>query len=134
MIEQMYRPVETPASKVLVEELAKLSITQTLGHVRRAASFANNRCRGVDGASEKTHDTVEVVASVGDSLITGISILRVFGGNRDVDEGSWKELSRPGWSGPLSESKIWLRLLVEASVEDRRTRDSHFGRQTLIRK
>jgi len=61
---------------------------------------------------------VEVLVSVGDTLITGMPLLRVFGGNHLVKDETWKRTLETGADRTFDQDpKYALRLLVDIAIK-----------------
>jgi uncharacterized membrane protein len=68
--------------------------------------------------SERSSGTVEVVASVGDTLISETVILRVFGGNNRINEESWRKTFHTGSERTFErDPKYVIRLLVDIAIK-----------------
>ena len=66
----------------------------------------------------QTGGRVEVLVSVGDTLITGMSLLRVFGGNHLVSDETWKRTFETGPDRTFDQDpKYALRLLVDIAIK-----------------
>lgn len=94
IIEQMYPPLETPASMARSDELAKSSITQTVVYSDDPRALQAIDAKALMALAVQTGGTVEVVASVGDTLIAGVPLLRVFGGSDVVTDATWRRAFR----------------------------------------
>ena len=118
VIEQMYPSLETPASVPHADEFAKFPVMQTVAH-----SGGPQALQGVDmpallALAVQTGGRVEVLASVGDTLITGMPLLRVFGGNRTVKDEIWKRAFETGPDRTFDQDpKYALRLLVDIAIK-----------------
>jgi uncharacterized membrane protein len=119
VIEQMYPPIEAPPSIVLPDELVKLSITQTVVHHGGPQALQAINIAALMALARGTVATVEVLASVGDTLITGTPLLRVLGGTSAVDEDLWKKRGFETGSERTFEQdpKYALRLLVDIAIK-----------------
>jgi uncharacterized membrane protein len=59
-----------------------------------------------------------VLVSVGDTVITGMPVLRVFGGNRLVNDETWKSTLETGPDRTFDQDpKYALRLLVDIAIK-----------------
>jgi uncharacterized membrane protein len=118
VIEQTYPPVETPASTVLPDELAKFSITQTVVHSGGPQALQAIDVRALMTLAMQAVATVEVVASVGDTLITESPLLRVYGGNHIVNDETWKRAFETGPERTFEQDpKYAIRLLVDIAIK-----------------
>jgi uncharacterized membrane protein len=118
VIEQMYPALETPASMALPDELAKLSFTQTIVHSGGPRVLQAIDLSALMALAIRTGATVEVVASVGDTLITGSPLLRVCGANHTVEEETWKRTLETGPDRTFEQDpKYAIRLLVDIAIK-----------------
>jgi uncharacterized membrane protein len=118
VIEQMYPPMETPASIVSPDELATMSITQTIVHSGRPQALQAINTSSLMALAIKTLATLEVVASVGDTLISGSPLLCVFGGNKSIGDSTWKTVFETGQNRTFKQDpKYALRLLVDIAIK-----------------
>jgi uncharacterized membrane protein len=118
VIERMYPPLETPASIARADEFAGLAVTQTVMHSGEPQALQAVDMPALLALANQTGGRVEVLASVGDTFITGMPVLRVFGGNHLVNDETWK---RPFQTGPDrtfdQDPKYALRLLVDIAIK-----------------
>jgi len=118
VIEQMYPPLETPASMVLPDELARIPITQTVVHSGGPQALQAIDVEALMALATQAVATVEVVASVGDTLITGLPLLRVFGGNHIVNDETWRKAFETGPERTFEQDpKYAIRLLVDIAIK-----------------
>jgi uncharacterized membrane protein len=118
VIEGMYPPLETPVSMILPDELTKFPITQTVVHSGGPQALQAIDVTALMALAMKAAATVEVVASVGDTLITGSPLLRVYGGNRTVNDESWKRAFATGLERTFEQDpKYAIRLLVDIAIK-----------------
>ncbi|HJU12564.1 MAG TPA: DUF2254 family protein, partial [Candidatus Binataceae bacterium] len=117
-IEHMYPPLETPASPVVPRELFILPLTQTVTHsggprVLQAIDTSALMLLAINAAA-----AIQVVASVGDTLITGSPLVRIFGGTKTVEDRIWKEVFDTGPDRTFEQDpKYALRLLVDIAIK-----------------
>jgi len=118
VIEQMYPPLETPASIILPDELAKCPITQTVVHSGGPQTLQAIDVKALMALAMQTVATVEVVTSVGDTLITGSPLLRVFGGNHIINDETWRSAFETSPDRTFEQDpKYALRLLVDIAIK-----------------
>jgi uncharacterized membrane protein len=84
VIEQMYPAFEVPPSVPRAEEFAKFPITQIVTHSGGPQALQAVDMPALLALAVQISGRVEVLVSVGDTLITGMPLLRVFGGNQLV--------------------------------------------------
>ena len=118
VIEEIYPPLDTPAETAELGHFATSHSTQTLVHTGQPQALT-----AVDAPALLTlatsHDVlVEVVSSVGDTLVTGTPVLRVFGGKPIVDEYAWKRAVQVGDERTFEQDpKYAIRLLVDVAIK-----------------
>jgi uncharacterized membrane protein len=118
VIEQMYLPLETPASAAAVDEFSKFSVTQTVVHSGEPRALQAVDMPALLALATQTGGRVEVLASVGDTLITGTPLLRVFGGNHLLNDEIWKRTFETGRDRTFDQDpKYALRLLVDIAIK-----------------
>ena len=118
VIEQMYPPLEAPCSIALPGELAKFAVSQTAVYSGRPQALQAIDEPLLLSLAERTGGAVEVVAGVGDTLISGTMLLRVFGGNNHVDEESWRQAFKTGPDRTFEQDpKYAIRLLVDIAIK-----------------
>jgi uncharacterized membrane protein len=118
VIEQMYPSLETPANTVLPDELAQLPTKQLVVHSGGPRALQAIDVRALMALAIETGATVEVLASVGDTLITGAPLLRVLGGDNAVKEETWKSAFETGLERTFEQDpKYALRLLVDIAIK-----------------
>jgi uncharacterized membrane protein len=118
VIEQMYPPLETPARTILPDELSKLSATHTVTHTGAPLELQAIDLSALMALAMKPAATVEVVASVGDTLITGSPLLRVFDGTKIIEDDFWKRTFETGLDRTFEQDPQYaLRLLVDIAIE-----------------
>jgi uncharacterized membrane protein len=118
VIEQMYSPLETLASAARAEEFAKFPVTQTVMHSGEPQTLQAVYMPALLALAMQTAGRVEVLASVGDTLITGMPLLRVFGGNHLVKDETWKRAFETGTDRTFEQDpKYAIRLLVDIAIK-----------------
>ncbi|HTY53613.1 MAG TPA: DUF2254 family protein, partial [Candidatus Binataceae bacterium] len=80
VIDEMYPPLDAPPSIAGPDELVKTALTQTVIHSDGPRTLQAIDTKALLKLAERSGGTVEVAASVGDTLIAGMPLLRVFGG------------------------------------------------------
>ena len=118
VIEQMYPPLEAPASIARADEFADVAVTQTVVHSGEPQALQAVEMPALLALAKQTGGRVEVLASVGDTFITGMPLLRVFGGNHLVKDETWKRAFETGPDRTFDQDpKYALRLLVDIAIK-----------------
>jgi uncharacterized membrane protein len=118
VIESMYPPLETRASAARAHEFGKFPVTQTVVHAGGPQALQAVDMPALLALATQTGGRVEVLASVGDPLITGMPLLRVFGGNHLVKDETWKRAFETGRDRTFDQDpKYALRLLVDIAIK-----------------
>jgi len=118
VIERMYPSLETPASTARTDEFAKFQVTQTVVHSGGPQALQAVDMPALLALATQTSGRVEVLASVGDTLITGMPLLRVFGGDQLVKDETWKAAFETGPDRTFDQDpKYALRLLVDIAIK-----------------
>jgi uncharacterized membrane protein len=118
VIEEMYPSLETPASLPRPDEFAKSAITQTVVHSGGPLALQAIDAPALLALATRAGGSVEVVAAVGDTLIKGMPLLRVFGGNLFIEEETWKRVFETGLDRTFDQDpKYALRLLVDIAIK-----------------
>jgi len=90
VIEEMYPSLETPGNSSDAVEFPETLGTQTVVHSAQPQALQAVDMPALMALAMQTGGCVEVAASVGDTLITGMTLLRVFGGNRLINDEIWR--------------------------------------------
>jgi uncharacterized membrane protein len=118
VIERMYPSLTTPASTARADEFAKFPVTQTVAHSGGPQALQAIDMPALLALATQAGGGVEVLASVGDTLITGMPLLRVIGGNRLVKDEAWKGTLETGPDRTFDQDpKYALRLLVDIAIK-----------------
>jgi uncharacterized membrane protein len=118
VIERMYPPLETPPSIARADEFADLAVTQIVTHSREPQALQAMDMPELLALAEQTGGCVEVLVSVGDTFITGMPLLRVFGGKHLVKDEAWKRAFATGPDRTFDQDpKYALRLLVDIAIK-----------------
>jgi len=118
VIERMYPSLETPASIARADEFTKFPVTQTLVHSGGPQALQALDTPLLLALAMQTGGSVEVLASVGDTLITGMPLLRVFGGTHFIKAETWKRAFETGPDRTFDQDpKYALRLLVDIAIK-----------------
>jgi uncharacterized membrane protein len=118
IIEQMYPPLETPPSIRGLDDFVESAIKQTVVHSGEPQTLQAIDVSTLFSMAVQSDGGVEVVASVGDTLITGAPLLHVFGGKHIVSEKRWKRAFATGLDRTFEQDpKYALRLLVDIAIK-----------------
>jgi uncharacterized membrane protein len=118
VIEQMYPPLETPPSIRGLDDFVESAVTQTVVHSGGPQTLQAIDVPTLFSLAVQSDGGVEVVASVGDTLITGTPLLHVFGGKHIVSEKRWKRAFATGLDRTFEQDpKYALRLLVDIAIK-----------------
>jgi uncharacterized membrane protein len=117
VIEKMFFPFETPIALVKPEEFETVPVTQTLLHTGRPLAI-----RGIDDASllrlaSDAGGIVEVVSSVGDTVVEGTVLFRVRGARMPIEAPALKRALEMGPERTFDQDpKYAIRLLVDIAI------------------
>jgi uncharacterized membrane protein len=118
VIKRMYPPLETPPSSVRADQFVNLRVTQTVAHCGAPQALQAIDMPALLALATQTSGRVEVLVSVGDTLIMGMRLLRVFGGKRIVKDEIWKNTFETGPDRTFEQDpKYALRLLVDIAIK-----------------
>jgi uncharacterized membrane protein len=100
------------------DEFANLEVTQTVVHSGGPQALQALDTKALLGLATQAGGCVEVMAAVGDTLITGTSLLRVLGGSYDVEDQTWRRAFETGLDRTFHQDpKYALRLLVDVAIK-----------------
>jgi uncharacterized membrane protein len=118
VIERMYPPLETPIAKADPEEFQKVVVTQTLLHAGRPRAIqALDRPSLLKMAADSA-GIVEVVSSVGDTVVEGTLLLRIHGGREKINERDLRKVFEMGAERTFDQDpKYAIRLLVDIAIK-----------------
>ena len=117
-IEDTYPEIDTPPSVARREEFQESAVTQIVVHSGGPQALQAIDKRDLLMLSTQTGGCVEVMAAVGDTLISGMPILRVFGGNNSVDDDRWRRAFARGSERTFEQDpKYAIRLLVDIAIK-----------------
>jgi len=118
VVEQMYPSIEQPEQEVSPAELAGLPITQTVLYTGEPLALQAIDEQLLAGLSMRSGGSVEVASAVGDTLIAGTPLLRVFGGETLLDDTTWRSAFETGEDRTFEQDpKYALRLLVDIAIK-----------------
>jgi len=96
VIEASYPLLDTAVALAQPEEFRRLPVTQSLIHSGRPQALQALDQRALLTLGSESGGVVEVVSSVGDTLVEGTLLLRVMGGRRQIEEKAWKKAFETG--------------------------------------
>jgi uncharacterized membrane protein len=117
VIEATYPALDTAVTLPQPQELRSLTVTQTLIYSGPPQSLQALDERALLRLGAESGGVVEVVSSVGDTLVEGTVLLRVFGGRQLVEEKAWKEAFETGGERTFEQDpKYAIRLVVDIAI------------------
>lgn len=117
VIEAMYPPLDTAVALARPEEFQKLPITRTVVHTGRPQALQTLDALALLTLGSESGGVVEVVSSIGDTLVEGTVLLRVMGGRQRVEEKAWKRAFETGDERTFEQDpKYAIRLLVDIAI------------------
>lgn len=118
VIEQIYPPIETPWSAAGLEEFSSSALTRTVVYSGSPQALQAIDVAALLALALRTGSSVEVGVSVGDTLISGTTMLRLFGGTDIVRDETWKSVFELGRERTFDQDpKYALRLLVDIAIK-----------------
>jgi len=118
VIEKMYPPLDTPVTTAHPEEFVNLPISQTLVHRGRPRALQALNVPALLALSTDTGGIIEIVSSVGDTLVEGTVLLRVYRGTKLVKDAAWKNAFQMGSERTFEQDpKYAIRLLVDIAIK-----------------
>jgi len=117
VIEAMYPRLDTAVALSQPEEFQKLPVTQTVFHAGRPQALQALDQQALLMLGSESRGVVEVVSSVGDTLVEGTLLLQVWGWRRLVEEDAWKKTFVTGSERTFEQDpKYAIRLLVDIAI------------------
>ena len=117
VIEAMYPRLDTAVALSQPEEFQKLPVTQTVFHAGRPQALQALDQQALLMLGSESRGVVEVVSSVGDTLVEGTLLHQVWGGRRLVEEDAWKKTFVTGSERTFEQDpKYAIRLLVDIAI------------------
>jgi uncharacterized membrane protein len=118
VIQKMYPPLETPVTKARLEEFQKFPVTQTLVHSGRPRAIQALDEVALQGLATSVGGIVEVVSTVGDTVVEGTTLLRLHGGRQPIDEQALRDAFEMGMDRTFEQDpKYAIRLLVDIAIK-----------------
>ena len=118
VIEQTYPSLETAVAIPKPEEFGRLPVTQTLRHTGRPRTVQALDVPTLLALSAAAGVVAEVVAAVGDTLVEGTVMLRIYGGRQAMDEQALRSTFAMGDERTFEQDpKYAIRLLVDIAIK-----------------
>jgi uncharacterized membrane protein len=118
VIERMYPPLETPIARAEPEEFQKVPVTQTLLHAGRPCALQAVDTPALLQTATYSGGIVELVSSVGDTVVEGTLLLRIHGGREKINERDLRKAFEMGEERTFEQDpKYALRLLVDIAIK-----------------
>jgi uncharacterized membrane protein len=119
VIERTYPPLDAaPATDHQAEELMHLPLNQVVIYWGEPRALQEIDTAALLRLASAIDAVVEVTACVGDTLIEGMTLLRVFGSNKVVTEAPWRKAFLVGAERTFAQDpKYALRLLVDIAIK-----------------
>jgi uncharacterized membrane protein len=118
VIEETYPPLDTAIATPDPDEYSRLPATQTLRHIGRPQAVQALDVEALLAAASDAGGIVEVVATVGDTLVEGTPMLRVHGAKLPLDESALRSAFTVGGERTFEQDpKYAIRLLVDIAIK-----------------
>jgi len=118
VIENMYPPLDAPVETVEPAQFATAPVTQTLVYTGRPRALQAIHLPALVAHATHCGGVVEVMACVGDTLLEGTPIMRVFGGRPVVSKHAWRTAFELGDERTFEQDpKYAIRLLVDIAIK-----------------
>jgi uncharacterized membrane protein len=118
VIEAIYPRFDVPANAAVEEEVRKLPVTQDVIHHARPEVIQAFDTEALVGLAKASGGVIEMLAAVGDTVVTQTPLLRVFGGGRPIDEASLIDAIEMGDERTFEQDpKYAIRLLVDIAIK-----------------
>ena len=117
VIEKTYPPLTTVATTPDRSEYQKLPVTHILHHAGAPGTVQALDVAALLALSKASGAVIFVVVAVGDTVLGGTEMLRVFGGQRAVDEDGLRKAFQLGSERTFDQDpKYAIRLLVDIAI------------------
>jgi uncharacterized membrane protein len=118
VIEAMYPLTETPTAIAAPKELEQYPVTQTVLHIGKPRAIQWLDEETLVTLSSTAGGIIEIVSSAGDFVVEGTPLLRVYGGTRQIDEKTFRQVFGMGGDRTFEQDpKYALRLLVDIAIK-----------------
>jgi uncharacterized membrane protein len=116
-IERLYRPLDAPAELADQTEYAAPGLTQTVTHTGTPRVLQAMDAGALVDLAAGCGGVAELAVCVGDTLVEGVPIMRVYGGRPIVSETEWRAALELGEGRTFEQDpKYALRLLVDIAI------------------
>ena len=117
VVETMYPPIEVPAALAEPEEYRKLPVKQKLLHGGRPLVIQAIDEVKLQSLASSSGGIVEVVATVGDTMMEGMELLRVYGSKEEINDQALRTAFIVGEQRTFDQDpKYAIRLLVDIAI------------------
>jgi uncharacterized membrane protein len=118
VIETVYLPLDAPVERADRAPFSGAAVTQTVRYAGRPQALQAIRVPRLLALAERCGGAVEVMSCVGDTLVEGRTILRVFEGTQLVREREWSAAFEVGDERTFEQDpKYAIRLLVDIAIK-----------------
>ncbi len=118
VIEKMYLPLDAPIERVDPAHEHGAVVTQTVRYAGRPQVLQAIRVPRLLALAERCGGTAEIMSCVGDTLVEGRTVVRVFGGTQPVPEQDWSTAFEVGDERTFEQDpKYAIRLLVDIAIK-----------------
>ena len=117
VVETMYPPIEAPAALVEPEEYRKFPVKQKLLYRGRPLVIQAIDEVKLQSLASSSGGIVEVVAAVGDTMMEGMELLRVYGSKEEINDQALRAAFIVGEQRTFDQDpKYAIRLLVDIAI------------------
>jgi uncharacterized membrane protein len=118
IIEKMYPPIQAPIASAEPEEFQSVSVTQTLLHSGGPRAIQALNAPALFQMACVSGGIIEVVSSVGDTVVEGTLLLRVHGGRVTISDLDLRKAVEMGTERTFEQDpKYAIRLLVDIAIK-----------------
>jgi uncharacterized membrane protein len=118
VIEKMYPPIESPIALAEPEEFQKVSVTQTLLHSGGPRAIQAVNAPALFQMACISGGILEIVSSVGETVVEGTPLVRVHGGRVKINELDLRKTVEMGAERTFEQDpKYAIRLLVDIAIK-----------------
>jgi uncharacterized membrane protein len=118
VIEAIYPRLDGPVAAVLSRDFHGLAVTQTLVHRTRPEVVQALDIEALVGLAEESGGVIEMLAAVGDTVVSFMPLLRVVGARRTIDEAKLTSAIEMGDERTFEQDpKYAIRLLVDIAIK-----------------